>query len=250
MITRILEQLEQVAITAAATLALAMITALVWFPAAAEAQQQDTYYKSRAAAPAAVEAAPNNADRRVAEPVGDDRRRVARRPAPEQSAAAATSRVVEPGDTIWSISRARLGSGAPPEQVSKEVERIVELNRDRIRDPDLITPGQELSLVPVETTKLAGVVVNRTPPEPVAAAQPLAETKPAASVVAEPVTLPPDLPDLPEVEPAFEAREVYAPVAPVVVDERRLLGWGLILLSLGVAAVTTWRVVTEVRRYL
>jgi len=42
---------------------------------------------------------------------------------------------VQPGNTLWAISRARYGEG--PLYV-----RIFEANRDRIRDPDLIYPGQ------------------------------------------------------------------------------------------------------------
>jgi len=62
----------------------------------------------------------------------------------------ATRLVVNPGDSLWTIGQERLGPGAPPEQVSNEVERIFELNRERIgNDPDLILPGQELLLPPV-----------------------------------------------------------------------------------------------------
>jgi LysM domain len=66
-------------------------------------------------------------------------------PAPEPST---TRLVVEPGDSLWSISEEHIGPGVTPEQIAYEVERIFELNRDQIgQDPNLIFPGQEFFLV-------------------------------------------------------------------------------------------------------
>src|SRR5215210_6769171 len=66
------------------------------------------------------------------------------RPAPEPST---TPLVVEPGDSLWSISEEHIGPGATPEQIAYEVERIFELNRERIgENPNLIYPGQEFFL--------------------------------------------------------------------------------------------------------
>ena len=42
---------------------------------------------------------------------------------------------VQPGNTLWAIARESYGEG--PLFV-----RVFEANRDRIRDPDLIYPGQ------------------------------------------------------------------------------------------------------------
>ena len=42
---------------------------------------------------------------------------------------------VQPGNTLWAISREKYGEGLL-------YVRIFEANRDRIRDPDLIYPGQ------------------------------------------------------------------------------------------------------------
>lgn len=42
---------------------------------------------------------------------------------------------VQPGSTLWAISRSRYGEGV-------HYVRIFEANKDRIRDPDLIYPGQ------------------------------------------------------------------------------------------------------------
>jgi nucleoid-associated protein YgaU len=46
---------------------------------------------------------------------------------------------VQPGSTLWAISRARYGEGIL-------YVRVFEANRDRIRDPDLIYPGQVFEL--------------------------------------------------------------------------------------------------------
>ena len=46
---------------------------------------------------------------------------------------------VQPGYTLWGISRRNYGEGI-------EYVRIFEANRDRIRDPDLIYPGQVFSI--------------------------------------------------------------------------------------------------------
>lgn len=52
-----------------------------------------------------------------------------------KTAQTARAVTVQPGNTLWEISRDRYGEG--PMYV-----RIFEANRDRIRDPDLIYPGQ------------------------------------------------------------------------------------------------------------
>jgi hypothetical protein len=60
---------------------------------------------------------------------------------------AAARVVVEPGDSLWSISAEMLGAGATPQQVAKGAEQIYVLNRDQIGpDPNLIFPGQKFSL--------------------------------------------------------------------------------------------------------
>ena len=50
-----------------------------------------------------------------------------------------TSVIVQPGNTLWGISKGRYGDGL-------DYVRIYEANRDRIRDPDLIYPGQLFDL--------------------------------------------------------------------------------------------------------
>ncbi|WP_246594316.1 LysM peptidoglycan-binding domain-containing protein [Mameliella sediminis] len=51
---------------------------------------------------------------------------------------------IQPGNTLWGISRQRYGDGM-------QYVRIYEANRDRIRDPDLIYPGQIFDLPDGET---------------------------------------------------------------------------------------------------
>jgi nucleoid-associated protein YgaU len=66
-----------------------------------------------------------------------------------------TYKVVE-GDTLWTIARDHLaeapggGSGEPTNQeVTEYWAKVVEANRDRLRDPDLIEPGETIILPPV-----------------------------------------------------------------------------------------------------
>ena len=56
--------------------------------------------------------------------------------------------VVRPGDTLWSIARARLGADAPPAAVAALVEEIWRANSASIGtgDPDLIRAGVRLIL--------------------------------------------------------------------------------------------------------
>ena len=53
--------------------------------------------------------------------------------------AALVSITVQPGFTLWGIAKAQLGDGVMYVQV-------FEANKDKIRDPDLIYPGQVFTL--------------------------------------------------------------------------------------------------------
>jgi nucleoid-associated protein YgaU len=57
-------------------------------------------------------------------------------------------RVVRPGESLWSIARDLLGRGASMGQVAREVNRLWEMNEDRIAtgDPDLLRIGTKLRL--------------------------------------------------------------------------------------------------------
>jgi len=49
---------------------------------------------------------------------------------------------VQQGDSLWSIAQDRLGAGATPQKVLKEVDRLWSLND--LQDPDVIYAGQHL----------------------------------------------------------------------------------------------------------
>jgi len=72
--------------------------------------------------------------------------------APADTAAAdpARTREVEPGDTLWSIAAAALGDGTLWAAVYRA-------NRDRIKDPARIYPGQRLAVPEVDPGSMAGV---------------------------------------------------------------------------------------------
>lgn len=59
--------------------------------------------------------------------------------APTDQVARVTAVTVQPGSTLWAISREAYGEGIL-------YVRVFEANRDRIRDPDLIYPGQVFTL--------------------------------------------------------------------------------------------------------
>jgi len=66
--------------------------------------------------------------------------------------------VVESGDTLWSIAQDQLAkakaSGGAEEPTDSEVAdywaKLKKANQDRLRDPDLIFPGEEIILPPVD----------------------------------------------------------------------------------------------------
>jgi hypothetical protein len=95
--------------------------------------------------------------------------------------------VVEPGDSLWSISEEHIGPGAPPEQIAYEVERIFELNRDQIgENPNLIFPGQEFFLVSAAPGGAAAApeqpvaVAEQQAPEPIVVESDTPSDSPAA----------------------------------------------------------------------
>lgn len=55
---------------------------------------------------------------------------------------------VHPGESLWSIARDVLGSGASPADIAREVHRLWQLNSERIRtgSPDLVMVGTTLKL--------------------------------------------------------------------------------------------------------
>ena len=71
-------------------------------------------------------------------------------PADVAAAGPARTREVEPGDTLWSIAAAALGDGTLWAAVYRA-------NRDRIKDPARIYPGQHLAVPEVDPGSMAGV---------------------------------------------------------------------------------------------
>jgi excisionase family DNA binding protein len=153
--------------------------------------------------------------------------------------------VVMPGDSLWSISQGQVHPDASPQQVMHGVERIFELNRDRIGDdPNYILPGQELLLPPVSEPTTA---TAPTTAEPTTVVEP-AVVAGASGSVAEPA----DLPDLPqmEAEPAapYTTSAASSPEYYFMGVESRMLaataagvGMGMIMLALVLAIIIMWR---------
>ena len=188
---------------------------------------------------------------------------------------AAEPRVVEPGDSLWSITQERLGQGASPQQILNEVGRTLELNRDLLGDePDQILPGQELSLPPISGTSATMPALSEPAPEPIP--ELIAESGPTAAVTEEEsvagessMTKAPEeqtaeeepaaeqegieqQPDEPSLLPGASSTEEDASVASSVasVEEplrnpqdagRRQLGLGLIMLTFLVALLMAWK---------
>jgi len=188
----------------------------------------------------------------------------------------APSVVARPGDSLWSISEGRLGPDATPQRVADAAERIHALNRGRIgADPDLIFVGQELSLPPALSERPAGATpapktgeaadagerdraaegttggkaTGKAPrtasggaaaeggdvPAPVAERGAEREAEREAERGTEPVSLPGQA----AVEPVPAARTAAS--SGTQAEGRRLLGLGLSLLALVVAAVAAWK---------
>jgi hypothetical protein len=202
--------------------------------------------------------------------------------------------VVEPGDSLWSISEEHIGPGATPEQVAYEVERIFELNRDQIgENPNLIFPGQEFFLVSAAPGGAAAapeqpvaVAEQQVAPEPIVVESEGVSDSPAAEDAAIEDVVPEDgvsegavsedaipaaLPSRDQTDEQAEsapAESVTAESAPAestpaesaapattagsigdsvleaynnLKGERRLLGVGILALTLIVALLMAWR---------
>ena len=207
-------------LAAVVALTAAILALLLLPPGVAEAQQEEQQQQGAAGAPA--------------------------------TAPAARSAVVAPGDSLWSICQERLGPSAPPRQIALDVRRIHEINRNRIGDdPDLIFPGQRLALPPPVGARAAEAPADR-PPAPAAATRaaagaaegaPEQAARPAPERAPEPIALP----AMPEAGAVPEARSLPSRAVPgggpdVPEDERRrLLGLGIVALTLVLAGLMAWR---------
>jgi hypothetical protein len=206
----------------------------------------------------------------------------------EKGASATPRLVVEPGDSLWSISEEHIGPGATPEQIAYEVERIFELNRDQIgENPNLIFPGQEFFLVSAAPGGAAAApeqpvaVAEQQAPEPIVVESEGVSDSPAAEDAAIENVVPEDgvsegavsedaipaaLPSRDQTDeraesaPAESAPAESAPAesaAPATTagsigdsvleaynnlkGDRRLLGVGILALTLIVALLMAWR---------
>jgi hypothetical protein len=156
---------------------------LAWLPGMAEAQEVETQTLGTASTEAEQNTTTDNEKGAPA----------AWRPAPESST---TRLVVEPGDSLWSISEEHVGPGATPKQIAYEFERTFDLNRGRIgEDPNLIFPGQELVLLP--------------PASDTAATSPVSQEPAAAQQAPNPIVVQPEgVSDSPVAEPAVSEEAV------------------------------------------
>jgi LysM repeat protein len=172
--------------------------------------------------------------------------------------------VVRPGDSLWSISEEHLGPDATPRQIAGEVERIYALNQNQIgSDPDLIFPGQKFLLPtlsrPLVAEPATGAARERGATE-LAQASPTgrvakreaAQTSknpavgsptPRAGKAQEAVAVPAKLPDASETAPVPAASALSGSFAELraTADERKLLGWAIIALTLLVGALMVWK---------
>jgi hypothetical protein len=180
--------------------------------------------------------------------------------AQEQATPKTTTKLVEPGDSLWTIAQTRLSPDAAPQQVAEEAGRIYALNQYQLGDnPNLLLVGQELVVSPVvgEEPRAGEPAVAEEPlvaeqqaPEPIVAESEGVFYSPAAegavSEGAVSSTLPtPDSPDeQAESAPTTTAGGIVGSLLEAYDNlkvERRLLGLGFIALTLIIAALMVWR---------
>jgi hypothetical protein len=261
--TSLKKGLVRIVVAGVALAALMALAILVELPSMAEAQEEEVEAPDTGAASTEAEqnitTTTTTTDEKGAPAAG------VWQPAPAPS----TTRllVVEPGNSLWSISEEHIGPGATPEQISYEVERTFELNRERIgEDPNLIFPGQELVLVP-----------PMVPPAPDSAAAAEQASKPIVAesegvseealpengvsegaISEEAAPAPPTRDQTDEQAESAPAASAPAESAPATTAdggiagslleaydnfkvERRLLGIGILALTLIVAILMAWR---------
>ncbi len=195
-------------------------------------------------------------------------------PVPEPST---TRLVVEPGESLWSISEEHIGPGATPKQIAYEVERTLDLNRERIGgNPNLIFPGQEFVLLPPASDTAAAAPESQEPaaaqraPKPIVvqsegvsdspvaeqavSKEAIPENGPSGGTVSEDaVTAPPTSGQPDEQAENAPAESVPSTTAAGGITgslleaydnievERRLLGIGILALTFIVAILMVWR---------
>jgi hypothetical protein len=211
---KLIIRLKQRAKMLAVTVALSTGCLVVALPVVAEAQHTDV---------TSVEADQNtkvNIDSATTEEL---------QPAPEPS----DRLIVDPGDSLWSICQRHLGPRATPQQIAIEVEQIFEINKNRIgNDPSLLMPGEELLLPSVSEPATTDPPADK--PEntleagaPAASVSAESAAEQAASTASEPV------------EPAVGAFSKMPKASWL--NERRLIGWGLLVLTPVLALFILWK---------
>jgi hypothetical protein len=202
-------------LVAVVALSIAILTAL---PGIAQAQQT----------PAVSTEADQNADRNT------DSATTTTTTAPSRPASKPPERLmVYPGDSFWSVSQRHLGPQASPQQIANEAERIFELNRDRTEgDPSLLMPGEELLVAPSASEQATDQLANEPENSPAATAvEPAAQPPVAASESSEPAA-----------ETASGVSlDIPAELETYLLNERKLIGLGIIGLTLALAILILWK---------
>jgi len=161
----------------------------------------------------------------------------------------ADSRVVESGDSLWSIAHQRLGPEATPQQVVEETGRIYELNRERIGDDrNLILAGQELMLSPASEP----VPVKTVASEPELSSEPAAAEPPSEASAETSAKQSLVLPELPEADAelveASSVEELPAAAPERAADDtRQKAGYAVLLITFAVALLSTSRLLAKQR---
>jgi len=199
-------------LVAVVALSIAILTAL---PGIAQAQQT----------PAVSTEADQNADRNTDSATTTAPSRPASKP-PERL-------IVYPGDSFWSVSQRHLGPQASPQQIANEAERIFELNQDRTGgDPSLLMPGEELLLPPSVSEQATDQSANEPENSPAATAVESAAQPPVAA----------SEPSEPAAETASGASlDIPAEMEAYLPNERKLIGLGIIVLTLALAILILWK---------
>jgi DNA-binding NarL/FixJ family response regulator len=158
---------------------------------------------------------------------------------------------VESGDYLWTIAQAQLSSDAAPQQVAEEVERIYWLNQDQLGDnPNFLLVGQELLVSPMvgEEPRAGEPAVSEEGSATASAEEPAFEQQPAVEGSAADNEQPATGATGKEARPAATpAEEVWPFSEPEDVvegggsEERRILGLGILLLTVLIAALMAWR---------
>ena len=178
--------------------------------------------------------------------------------AQEQATPKTTTKLVEPGDSLWTIAQARLSPDAAPQQVAEEVGWIYELNRDQIgENPNLIFPGQQFFLasaaphgggrtavVPEEEVVPEDGVSEGAVSQDVVPAQQRPEQTDEQAESAPAESAPAESAPAESAAPATTAGSIGDSVLEAynnLKGDRRLLGVGILALTLIVALLMAWR---------